>query len=150
MTADGPRALRDEALRLLAAREHSRGELRRKLAVRCGEVPGLEEVLDALEREGLQSDDRYVEQYLRSRARKGFGPVRIRQELVQTGVSSELIRSHLDEAEDAWWTLMAEVACRKFGEDPPKDYREAARRARFLEYRGFPPDQVRAFLRAGA
>jgi regulatory protein len=149
VTLDGPRTLRDEALRLLAAREHSREELRRKLAAGRLAAAGLTEVLDALEREGLQSDDRYVEQYLRSRARKGFGPVRIRQELVQSGVSSELIRSHIDEGEEAWRTLMAEVARRKFGENPPKDYRETARRARFLEYRGFPPDQVHAFLRAG-
>ncbi len=149
MKDEDSQALRDVALRLLAAREYSREELRRKLVAGRGEVPGLTEVLDTLEREGLQSDGRYVEQYLRSRARKGFGPVRIRQELVQSGVSTELIRSRLDEGQDAWPALMAEVARRKFGDDPPKDYREAARRARFLEYRGFLPDQIRAFLRAG-
>ena len=35
---------------------------------------------------------------------------------------------------------------KRFGADPPSDFRERARQARFLEYRGFSRDQIRAAL----
>ena len=64
------------AVRLLASREHSRGELRRKLASRCGDDRLLEQALNNLTEQGLQSDGRFAEQYVLSRKRKGFGPAR--------------------------------------------------------------------------
>lgn len=148
MTEGDRLQIRDDAIRLLATREHSREELRRKLAAKGVGKELVEQVLQALADEGLQSDERFVEHYLNARKRKGFGPLRIRQELAQKGVLSELIREWVDDRDPDWSRLMVEVAARKFGPVPPADFRDVARRARFLEYRGFPVDQIRAFLRA--
>lgn len=146
MTGGDRHEARDTAIRLLASREHSREELRRKLLSDSIDAESLERLLDELQREGLQSDERYVEQYLHVRKRKGYGPLRIRQELSQKGIPGELIHAWVDEGEHDWRALMEDVARRKFGSSPPKDFRESSRRARFLEYRGFPTDLIRAFL----
>ena len=140
------RSLEQAALRLLAGREHSRAELLRKLSPRTGEPALLEQVLDALERQGALSDARFVESYIDSRRRRGFGPRRIRRELGEKGVDRTLVGQLLDETDPDWDRALAEAARRKYGDRPPGDFRERARRARFLEYRGFAPERIRALL----
>jgi len=135
------------ALRLLTNREHTRAELRRKLASRVSEEGLLEQVLDGLETQNALSDQRFVETYIDARQRKGFGPRRVRMELRDKGAAKALIDDWLDESDPAWDEALAEVARRKFGDQPATDYRERARRARFLEYRGFAPERIRALLR---
>ena len=66
--------IRRAALGLLARREHSRTELLRKLLRRFPEKLALiKEELGALSEEGLQSDRRLAEVYVRSRAAQGRG-----------------------------------------------------------------------------
>ena len=103
-------------------------------------------MLDSLAQQQLQSDERFAEQYIQSRRRKGYGPLRIRQELQQKGISGELIELWLDERDLLWLDLLKETARRKFGTTAPSDYRERAKRARFLEYRGFPSESIRKIL----
>lgn len=138
--------LEQAAIRLLATREHSRMELRRKLKARCETPESLELVLDGLEQRGYLSDARFVEQYVESRKRKGFGPVRIRQELQERGVTADLVDPATDPADGEWLELIERCCRRKFGDARPSDYRERARRARFLEYRGFPSELIRDLL----
>ncbi|MDX9768459.1 MAG: regulatory protein RecX [Ectothiorhodospiraceae bacterium] len=130
------------ALRLLARREHSRRELERKLSGRC-ERQDLAQVLDGLEQEGLLSDRRFSESFVRWRADQGHGPVRIREELRERGVADELAGAALDEWDEHWPRLAREVYRKRYGEDLPPDHQERARRARFLQYRGFPASVVR-------
>ncbi len=139
-------ALEQAALRLLAMREHSRTELRRKLKARAGDTMVLDAVLDGLERTQVLSDRRFVEEYIAMRRRKGFGPMRIAQELAGKGIGRELITELLDTGSPIWDQTLREVARRKFGPQPAKEIRERARRARFLEYRGFATEQIRDLL----
>lgn len=138
--------LEQAAIRLLAIREHSRVELRRKLRSRCEAPTLLEQVLDGLEQQDYLSDARFVEQYVSSRKLKGFGPVRIRQELQERGVASTLADPSTDPGDSEWLILMRQCCRRKFGDSLPADFRERARRARFLEYRGFPSELIRSLL----
>jgi len=131
----------------LTAREHSREELRRKLVARGADREVLEPLLDRLEGQGYLSDERFVRGYVEGRRRRGFGPVRIRAELRERGVSEALLVGLLDEADDRWEAVLSEAHRRKFGPEGPKDLRELARRARFLEYRGFSPERIHRFLR---
>ena len=142
--------LKHRALRLLASREHSRWELHRKLRTRAADDSLLEQLLDDLEAEGSLSDRRYTESYVDARRRKGFGPLRIRQELQERGVDRELIQHCLDEGAHDWDAHLDRVLQRKFGTTRPSDYRARAKQARFLEYRGFPPERIRARLLDGA
>jgi regulatory protein len=134
------------AIRLLASREHSRAELKRKLGVKADDPASLEQVLDNLQQQKLQSDERFVEQYVGSRKRKGYGPLRIRQELQRKGVEREEIDRWLQEGDPEWWDLLEQVAVRKFGTTAAADYAEKSKRARFLEYRGFLPEMIREYI----
>ncbi len=133
------------AVRLLAAREHSRAELKRKLERQLS-VEAVEALLDELAAEGLQSDDRFVESYLHSRMERGFGPLRIRAELQERGIDEARIRLALEAVEEQWKERLLRVARRKFGDDPPGDRREMGRRFRFLAGRGFPEHLIRDYL----
>ncbi|WP_408648023.1 regulatory protein RecX [Thiocapsa bogorovii] len=148
MEEPGPVAeIVDRARRLLATREHSRAELMRKLRARGFDDAGIGEALDRLVAEGALDEERMVEQYVAERAAKGFGPLRIRAELHEKGLTDTLIDPHLGAMRDDWVAYMAEIYDRRFGSEPPPDRAEYARRGRFLEQRGFPSEMIRRFLR---
>jgi regulatory protein len=144
---DPAAAIADRARRLLATREHSRLELERKLRSRGFDDAEIGEALDRLVAEGALDEARLAEQYIAERAAKGFGPVRIRAELLEKGLSDALIDPHLEIMKDDWVAYIAEVYDRRFGSESPPDHAEYARRGRFLEQRGFPPEMIRRFLR---
>lgn len=137
------------ALGLLANREHSRDELARKLAARGFAEGEIGTALDALADAGLIDEDRLAEAYVAERLRKGFGPLRIRQELRGKGLSDEQIAPHLRLAQADLSGLLAAVHDKRFGPAAAADARERARRGRFLEYRGFPADLIARFLHGG-
>ena len=138
--------LEQAALRLLAGREHSRQELRNKLHSRGGEPEDTERLLDQLEQQGYLSDERFLEQYVEVRIRKGFGPLRIRAELQERGLDDGLINEQLRESDSHWSEQMCDVARRKFGDIASDDRKQQTKIARFLEYRGFPPSLIRSLL----
>jgi regulatory protein len=134
------------ALGLLARREHSRLELTRKLVARKFPDDVVARALDALERSGALEAARFTESFVRSRIAKGQGPARIRAELAQRGVAEAAVAGALGEAEVDWLETIRAVRRKRFGAEIPRDYRERARQARFLEYRGFDRAQIRAAL----
>ena len=132
-------------MHLLSLREHSRFELERKL-LRRFDTALVQQVLQNLEQQGLQSDTRFAEQYVYSRRNRGYGPVRIRAELLERGVSEELITVWLDVPARDWQALMLEAVTKKFGDLPPADRKEMAKRGRFLSSRGFPSWMINDYL----
>ena len=134
---------RNVAMRLLARREHSRAELRGKLVGRGFENDSVEELLQGLEDQDLLSDERFAMSLIASRAETGYGPKRIDLELRNRGVSEELAREALAKAEVDWGQQVTDQAVRKFGSDPAQTFPEWARRARYLERRGFGQDAIR-------
>ena len=133
-------------MRLLAAREHSRLELGRKLRARGFSAEAIEEALETLTAAGLLSETRLAEAYVAERIRKGFGPLRVREELRRKGLADALIDPYLNENSEQWQRRLAAVHDRRFGAEPAADRKEQIRRARFLEARGFPAALVRRFL----
>lgn len=128
---------------LLARREHARGELAKKLTRKFS---GLEELveteIDKLANEGLQSDDRLAESFIRARAGRGQGPIKIRAELRGRGVPDETINLAMEAAEIDWFDVAAAAGRKKFGDAAPRDAKEKAKRSRFLQQRGFTFDQI--------
>lgn len=124
-------------MNLLARREYARRELGRRLKAKGMPADLIEQVLDDLVAENLQSDARFAESFVSARSGRGQGPVRIRMELEQRGVASGLIENALDEAGVDWGELATEVRRKRFGPELPGDFRERARQSRFLQYRGF-------------
>ena len=169
--ARAPLSLKARAVGLLAQREHSRAELRRKLlrieqqrlrlaAARAdGESGGpaaedepdaeageaaVDALLDALAADGYLNETRFVESRLHLRAGR-FGTQRIQQELAQHGLRLDA------EQQDALRTTelerAREVWLKRFGPEPATEPAEQARQTRFLLARGFAGDVVRRVLR---
>ncbi len=142
-----PAEVRRAAVALLARRDHSRRELAAKLAQRGFSVEMIELVLSALAAEGLQSDARFAEIYINSARGKGHGLMRIRAALRERGVAQEIIESQLADDETDWMAEVERVRRKRFGAEIPKDAKEWARQARFLQYRGFSAEQIRKALK---
>lgn len=132
-------------MRLLAMREHTQFELKNKLK-RAHAAADIEQALKLLAEQGLQSDERYTELYVDLRRNKGYGPLRISTELREKGVEGALIDIHVDENDSCWSSLLLQVVKKKYGEQPPVDRNDLARRGRFLSYRGFPSHLISAYL----
>jgi len=134
------------AVRLLARREHGVEELRRKLISKKHPEDSVNRVLAKLQGKHLVSDDRYAATLVHHQAKRGRGPVRIRSQLRQQGLKDEIIEDRFASASTDWTQLAVEVRRRKFGNSLPKTAVERAKQARFLQYRGFNADQIRAAL----
>ena len=135
-------AVRRAAMDLLARREHGRVELTRKLRKR-GACPDMIDIaLDRLTEEGLLSESRYLESYINYRAGSGYGPLRIREELGQRGLSRGDIEEALRESGFNWQEQLEDTWRRKFAGKLPEDAKERARQGRFLSYRGYTMDMI--------
>ena len=132
------------ALDLLARREHARSELTRKLGQRGYTDDVADQVVAGLAERGLLSEQRFAESFVCARVRRGQGPLRLRAELAQRGVEDPIISAALSAPDLDWNSLADEVRRKKFGSAGPADLRERARQTRFLEYRGFTADHIRA------
>ena len=143
------RTVRTAALALLAGRDFARHELARRLARRGYPEPLIETVVAGLVAERLLSESRFTEQFIRQHAGRGHGPVRIRAELRERGVEEAEIDAALESAAEDWVALARETRRRRFGAAGPPDFRERARQGKFLQYRGFTSEQIRAALGPG-
>lgn len=141
-------ALKHAAVDLLARRDHSRHELWQKLSPKAASDDDLTALLDDLSARDWQSDARYASTFLRSREQRGLGPIRIRQELRQRGVSNDLINAEFEQSDTDWYRLANEVAAKKAGSVNVVDAKGRAKLQRFLAYRGFSSDHIYAALDA--
>ena len=142
-----PRSIREVAMDLLSRREHSEFELTRKLKQRDFEANEIIAAIEVLQRENLQSDNRFVESLVNTRINTGFGPIKIRYELRQKGVSDGLVGDYFSDLEVDWQSSMNEQRIKKFGTDIPLEYKEKMKQARFLQNRGFSPESVMRLFR---
>tara|TARA_B100000809_G_C15122416_1_gene524849 strand:+ start:1482 stop:1931 length:450 start_codon:yes stop_codon:yes gene_type:complete len=135
MVLDNPKAIRLKIMDYLSRREHSAKEIRRKLSSRIESPDELEIEIKKLEDEGLLSDERFAESYMHSRKRKGFGPLRIKNELRERGVNDSISQSLLN-SED--WSVLAHASLlKKTGGFLPTERDKTLKLKRFLNYRGF-------------
>ncbi len=138
LDAAGARA---RALALLARREHSAAEMRRKLSRAGCPEDVLPPLLEALQAEGLLSEQRYVDSKTRSLIGRGKGPLAIRAALGSKAPPSS-------EAPPDWVAQARRALQKRFGAEPPADRNEIARRTRFLAGRGYTSSQIRTALDA--
>ena len=137
-------SLKGRALRLLAAREHSRAELERKLrphAQQAGLLDQLGPILDELAARDLINEGRVAESLLNRRAGK-LGSARLRQELSRKGLGREDVELAMLGLKSTELARARAVQLKKFA-GPPKDRNESARQMRFLISRGFSAEIVR-------
>lgn len=139
--------VRRAAMDLLARREHSRQELQRKLARRFAvDAEVIFSVINQLTQEGLQSDQRLAEALLRYRSNRGQGPLKIKAEMREKCIESDLIEQIFDEANIDWFDLALRVLEKRYGDVSAVDASERAKRTRFLQQRGFSFDQIQTVM----
>ena len=132
------------AMNMLARREHSVFELTRKLQQKDFPFELIQEVIERLVADNLLSDERYAEAYVRMRSARGFGLQRIRMEMNERGIASELISEAIEQSDVDWHALALEVRYKKFGEQPAEELALRAKQMKFLQYRGFSHAQINA------
>ena len=142
--AFGQLSLKGRALRLLAAREHSRRELERKLAQHETEPGQLKTALDELQARGFIDEQRVVDSLVHRRSGR-LGAGRIKQELQAKGLDAERVALAVASLKASEIERAREVWRKKFGV-LPADAVQRARQARFLAARGFGGEVVRQVL----
>jgi regulatory protein len=139
-------SLRATAVRMLARREYSRGELRQRRIMRGAAPQDADAALDELERLGYLSDARYAQAIVTQKSGR-FSRRAIAGALQTQGVAPAAVDEALDaHAFDDDATLVA-LWRRRFGVAPTND-REKARQVRFLQSHGFALSAILKLLRA--
>ncbi|MBF0265014.1 MAG: regulatory protein RecX [Gammaproteobacteria bacterium] len=146
-------SIRLTAMNILATREHSKKELSDKLLKKYDqnnddEINSLITLLlEQLIADNLLNEHRFVETFIRSKRRKGVGPVKIRHELVQKGIESELISDYLsDISNEEWLDEIKNQRIKKYGKELPSDNKDIIKQSRFLYQRGYPVDLINCVL----
>ena len=134
-----------QAVSLLARREHSSRELREKLRARSFSAEAVESALATLREQDLQSDYRFAEACTRSLMGRGYGSLRVSGELRERGVSGDIAQEFESLARKGEFERACEALRRKTG--------TRQQQLRFLNQRGYPGEIARravdAALRGG-
>ena len=141
------------ALRLLAFRDHSREEIRRKLMARGFDAEKIEEAVRGLEARELVDDSRYAQRLAFSFSRdKLLGPQRLSQKLWQKGIPADLAQEAIEKAEEDWAAgerlqeLLKKKLKGRLLQEMSLD--EKKKLAAFLLRRGFLREDVAAVMKA--
>lgn len=107
------------ALFMLSRRDYGTAELSARMKRRMYEKndgiidePLIERVIERLGEQHFLNDTRVIELQLRSYIRKGYGPLRIKQELRQKGFTATLIEQQFEQLDVDWFELATDVRCK--------------------------------------
>ena len=137
-------SLKARALKYLAAREHSRAELERKLAPHAESAEALAGVLDEFERRGWLSAERFVASVVHRKAAR-YGAARIRVKLAQHRLPEDAVHDALSALKETELSRAHAVWLRRFGAvgDTPE---ARLKQMRFLAGRGFALEVIRQIV----
>lgn len=147
LTINGSR-LYNAALRILARRDYAQQELHRKLLAKgITEESEVTAVIQRLVEAGWLDDSRFTERFIQWRAERGYGPLRIQEELRMRGVNAALIEQQMTIVAEIWPQRLEQIWRKRFKGKPPKDFAERAKQQRFLHSRGFETFDIQRLFR---
>lgn len=141
-----------KALDLLARRDHSRVELRKKLALRGYGEKVLEEVLERLSSQGLINDAKFAACWVQSAllSGRGFG-AKLLADLQQKGVQRETAQEAVAAAaaENPAEQVLAAIVQRRFTafDNETATHKERQRVYGYLQRRGFSLSSIISYFR---
>ena len=138
--------IRKKILDLLSRREHSKYELVLKLERRVDSSDKLLKEIDKLSDQNLQSDERFSESYIRSRYNSGFGPSRIKYDLLKRRVAELIINNAFRDVDLNWLEKLKKENIKKYGNENPKNMQELSKRTKFFVQRGFDQEMIRKII----
>lgn len=138
-------AAKEKALRLLEFRNHSSGELRKKLSVAGALNEDIEKVMEFLQEYNLINDRDYAKRLASDLQNlKKYGKRRICSELASKGINQEFIEeavSELDEIDDDEFLVLVEKRLKGDFEKKNKD-----RVIRYFLNRGYSFDKIKGAI----
>lgn len=143
---NNPSEVKNCALRYLARRDYSRYELHLRLTQKGFDAELVEQVIESLQADGYQSDERFAEAYIRSRVSAGDGPFKIKISLRQKGVCDSLALAVIDRMDIDWLEQAQHLAQKRFGRIQTADTAELAKQVRYLKNKGYYQDDINQAL----
>lgn len=138
---DYPRA-REKALRLLEFRNHSSGEIKKKLRDYGTNEEDIERVIEFLTEYKLINDAEYAKMLSRDLKNiKRYGAARIRSELFSRGISSELVDEAVSELPEYDFDELAEMAKKRLKGNFEKKNKDKI--IRYFITRGYSFDEIK-------
>ena len=135
------------ALRLLTRREHSSAELAQKLFRKNFAPEGIQATLKKLHEENFLNENRFIENFIRYKMNRGYGPLRIQAELIEKGIDEETFKKILNPNDETWFEHAYHAWRKRFKNKMPTDLKSRAQQMRFLQYRGFLQEHVRKIFK---
>ena len=135
---------RTAAAHIAGRRALSRQELQQKLCRRGSSEEDASQAADWLEEIGALDDEAYAALLVRHYSDRGYGPGRIRQELLRRGISRDLWEQALKQAPPAQGLICAYIEKKL---QDPEDPKQIKRVSDGLLRRGFSWEQIRPALR---
>ena len=135
-------SLRRSAMNALGRREQSVFELKKKLSQRYKDASEEEitAVIQRLTNQGLQSDERFSEMFVRSCINKGKGPNLIRRELEQQNLPPEMLEQAFSLNPCNWQQSALHQLQKKYSVGDMQEFALRAKATQFLYRRGFDSD----------
>jgi len=141
--------LKNYVLWLLGRQEYSKKEVAQKLRQKEADETYIEQLLAWCESLGYIDEQRYCESFLRRKINKGLGQKRILAEAGNKGVDRTQLMALIEEQEIDWFELAQNTYQRKYGvSDKQLDYKEKAKRVRYMMYRGFGYEEINFAMQA--
>lgn len=140
-----------DAIRFLALRMRTSGELRAYLRRRGYAASTIEQVLARCRERKFIDDRAFAEQFVRRRLAQGYGPRRLARELANKGLAQDVYRPLLDDlGERDLFQVARQLAVKKASglrQELPLAAKKA-KIARHLQYKGFPETVIHRVLDA--
>ena len=130
----------------LSRREHSEKEIYLKFVNFVNSKDTLLEEILKLKEEGLISNQRYAEAYIRSRFHSGFGPIRIKYELEKKGVIESIIKTAFQETDLDWDDKLKSEFKKKYESNDMKSLNDN-KISKFFLYRGFDLEKISKLIK---
>lgn len=145
-SSDSLKKIKSAALNYLARRDYSKLELYQKLVAKGFQSSDIQEVLEYLQAQSYQSDERFADMYIRSRIHSGDGPFKIKISLRAKGICDSLALAVFDKLAIDWFDQAKALKEKRFGESPPEDITEKVKQVRYLKNKGFYQDHINAVI----
>ncbi|RZO98695.1 MAG: regulatory protein RecX [Gammaproteobacteria bacterium] len=139
--------IRLKIMNALSRREHSEKEIYLKFINLVDSKNNLLEEIVKLKEEGLISNQRYAEAYIRSRFHSGFGPVRIKYELGKKGVIETTIIKAFQETDLDWDDKLKSEFKKKYESNEVKNL-NINKISKFFLYRGFDLEKISKLIKS--
>ncbi|MGI6732729.1 MAG: regulatory protein RecX [Anaerovoracaceae bacterium] len=133
---------RDLALKYLSRRDRTAMEIKKYLELKGVSEEEIRDCLDYLSECGLIDDEEYCEKYISYGMEKGRGPIRLEKELLERGVSPEVVKLALeahfsDGAEQKAALAYINKLLEQTGREIAGNDKEMAKIGRRLAYQGY-------------